>query len=464
MNTLGFEPLATAIEQAVTEFKSSYDANRLIDDARTALVDAIEKMIITVIQQVLYDPSFLAILKGLGQESALRFNGYRPTSIRLLSGQSLSIASPYFIKASKKSRRKTNKRKTKTGVHLGLAYLGFIGRCSGALTSAAVQAALLSPSFEIAQRTLISFGIALNIKTIKRLCSSLGDQAMENRCRMSLSDTDGVENRTLFVCIDGGRIRERTPKRGRRPKEQKRQGYHTDWREPIQIVIQWLDTEGNKCKQTVPLYDATMGDINAAFELLEGYLLQMNASKADMVIFCADGARSYWKRFSALARKLKLNGYLEIIDYTHAKQNLKLIADQLPKKLGAKKLAEIFKDWKNLLWHGELGEIHHQIRQLIKSNKKRKEAMNKFKNYFLKNFRRMQYCSFRHLDMPTGSGCVESAIRRVINLRLKAPGIFWKRETAEVMLYLRSTLLCGRWQIMLRNLFLLNRGQLEGCN
>ena len=83
--------------------------------------------------------------------------------------------------------------------------------------------------------------------------------------------------------------------------------------------------------------------------------------------------------------------------------------------------------------------------------------------YFVKNIRRMQYAAFRWLNLPTGSGCVESAIRRVINLRLKSPGIFWKRETAEVMLFLRSTLLCGRWHNMLEHLLQLNRGQFEVC-
>jgi hypothetical protein len=465
MNTLDLEHLEKPIERAIADFQNQHDVNQLLIGIRSALTRFIEELIVSVIQQLLLDPHFLATLKVMAGKSALRFNGYKPTSIRLLSGQSFTIDSPYFAKAPKKARRgrRSKKRKAKNGCHLGLAYLGFIDRCSGMLTSAVVQAALLC-SFEIAKRTLLSFGIEMNIKTIQRLCMSMGNQAIENRHRIALSDADGVQNRTLFVCIDGGRLRERTPKRGRRPKGQKRQGYYTDWREPTQIVIQWLDTNKDKCKHTVPLYDATLGDIEAAFQLLEGYLRQMDASKADMVIFCADGARRYWRRFSSLAERLEVNGHLEIIDYTHAKQNLKLVAEHLPKKLGNKKLTDIFEDWKNLLWKGKLDEIHSQIRHFIRSSTKRKKALKKFKNYFLENYERMQYASFRHLNLPTGSGCVESAIRRVINLRLKSPGIFWKRNTAEVMLFLRSTLLCGRWNIMLKNLFQINRGQLEECH
>ena len=286
---------------------------------------------------------------------------------------------------------------------------------------------------------------------------------MEHRHRIALSGADGVESRTLLICIDGGRLRERRAKRGRRPPGQKRQGYHTDWREPTQIVIQWLDANGQACESIPPLYDATMADIDDVFQLLESYLRQMDVSRADLVVFCADGARRYWSRFSSLAKRLKIRTHYEVIDYTHAKQNLQLVADDLPKKLGAKKLVAITEDWKNFLWQGKLKEIQNQIRQFIKSPAKRKRALKKFKNYFLNNSHRMQYAAFRNLNLPIGSGCVESAIRRVINLRLKSPGIFWKRETAEVMLFLRSTLLCGRWHIMLKNLLHLNRGQLEWC-
>ena len=40
---------------------------------------------------------------------------------------------------------------------------------------------------------------------------------------------------------------------------------------------------------------------------------------------------------------------------------------------------------------------------------------------------------------------MESAIRRVINLRLKGPGIFWHEETAEAMLMIRSYYKALRW-------------------
>jgi hypothetical protein len=207
-----------------------------------------------------------------------------------------------------------------------------------------------------------------------------------------------------------------------------------------------------------------MAGINGAFDLLEEYLIKLDAPSAHSVVFCGDGARSYWKRFPLLAQKLGIKSHYEIIDYTHAKQNLQEVIDELPEGLGSKKLAEIITDWKNHLWYGRHEETLSQIHSLIQSPTKRKAALKKFKNYFADNSHRMQYSTFRNLGLPTGSGCVESAVRRVINLRLKSPGILWKAQTAEIMLFLRSTSLCGRWKNMLENLFKLNRSGAVLCH
>ena len=45
----------------------------------------------------------------------------------------------------------------------------------------------------------------------------------------------------------------------------------------------------------------------------------------------------------------------------------------------------------------------------------------------------LDYARFRRRGLPIGSGAVESAIRRVINLRIKGPGVLWEEENAEGM-------------------------------
>ena len=58
----------------------------------------------------------------------------------------------------------------------------------------------------------------------------------------------------------------------------------------------------------------------------------------------------------------------------------------------------------------------------------------------------LAYATFRRRKLPVGSGAIESAIRRVINLRMKGNSIFWKEENAEGMLVLRGLVLSRRWK------------------
>jgi len=64
------------------------------------------------------------------------------------------------------------------------------------------------------------------------------------------------------------------------------------------------------------------------------------------------------------------------------------------------------------------------------------------------NKKRMNYKEVCELKLPIGSGAVESAIRRVINLRLKGASIYWLEEMAEAMLMLRSYYKAGRWNTL----------------
>jgi len=48
------------------------------------------------------------------------------------------------------------------------------------------------------------------------------------------------------------------------------------------------------------------------------------------------------------------------------------------------------------------------------------------------------------LALPQGSGAVESAVRRVVNQRMKANSIYWTEDHAEDVLHLRAFLKAGR--------------------
>ena len=68
--------------------------------------------------------------------------------------------------------------------------------------------------------------------------------------------------------------------------------------------------------------------------------------------------------------------------------------------------------------------------------------------YFMKNQSRMASATLRALKPPIGSGAIESPVRRVVNLRLKGPSMFWGRASAEAILLLRSDDKAGRWNLL----------------
>ena len=57
---------------------------------------------------------------------------------------------------------------------------------------------------------------------------------------------------------------------------------------------------------------------------------------------------------------------------------------------------------------------------------------------------------FMAMQMPIGSGAIESTVRRVVNLPLKGASIFWCRASAEAILLLRSYYKAGRWNLLKR--------------
>ena len=65
----------------------------------------------------------------------------------------------------------------------------------------------------------------------------------------------------------------------------------------------------------------------------------------------------------------------------------------------------------------------------------------------------LNYTTYTRRGLPLGSGAVESAIRRVINLRLKGNGMFWTAENAESMLQVRCQLLSTEWDVRLDELY-----------
>lgn len=135
-----------------------------------------------------------------------------------------------------------------------------------------------------------------------------------------------------------------------------------------------------------------------------------------------------------------------IIDYTHAKQNIGTVVSTIQQtlKVSGKEAEKLSCQVKDFLWNGNIAEILELAKKkLSRKRKARKTALKKLGNYF-GDHSKFQYKAFADMGLPIGSGSIESAIRRVINLRVKSTGMFWKREHAENVIFLRSLVLTGK--------------------
>lgn len=446
--------------EITAEFEKNYDFGAVeiaINKALASLGAALQQSLVSAL---LVNVAFLLQLKIYAGKAGYRFKEYRTITVTLSNGQRIKIKSPYFVKAKPRSRRK-KRGPNGTGAHCGLAVLGFVGHVSPGLLSDALQTALLCPSYEVARTVLTGRGITLDVKTLRRLCQVAGNQDNKLRGSLALSGEEDLDGHTLVVSVDGGRLRLRKRKRGRKADDLKRQGYRTDWKEPKLFTLYLIDAKGDIIKEFRPLHDASMGDHEAIYALLESYLESLELEQLNRIVFCGDGGAWIWSGVEKLCERLDIdeNKVFQVLDYTHAKQNLGEIVGLVAKP----QQAATTKKWKDWLWNGQLDAIEASIKKLVTDKDMRTQALKKFTNYFVGNSKRMQYAAFREQGLPTGSGHVESAVRRVINLRLKAPGTFWLKEMAECFLFLRSQVISGRWEIFMKNLTSQARPVLQAC-
>lgn len=452
-----FDRIAEQVSQKVTETFNRvqdllkqgeiFQISEVIKDLERQILDLIWE---TVLKFILSDKYFLKRLRALGAKKALKFISYQQITIILPTGTRIRVRGPFFVKAKPKRGRKKPGPQNR-GAHLALELLGFVGKVAPELAFHAIQLAVLAPSFEIASEMLKQESIELSANKIRQLCRKLGNLSLPERIELILDGEESFEGKRVLIGIDGGRLRSRKTKRGPIPKGKKYHGFHPDWIEPKLFTIYLLDDNGNIIKELNPFVDGTTGKLPQLIKLFSQYLTILHIEQASEVTIVGDGAPWIWERIPTLLEKLGVakEKISQLIDWTHAKQNLLKAFTTLPHKI-LKNTRFKIKTFKDLLFEGKIDKIASKIKDLFKISEKSK-IMKKLKSYFFPNQERMQYKEFVQRKLPIGSGVIESAIRRVVNLRLKSPGSFWKLDCAEIMIFLRAQLLYGRWQIFKKN-------------
>lgn len=305
--------------------------------------------------------------------------------------------------------------------------------------------ATIVSSFQEASQIMRDRGVSIDAKTICELSRRYAQRAeyAKNNVELNLESLSG---RRVIISTDGGRIRIRKKKRG--PKTKKgRHRYTTQWREPKLLIIYTVNEQGEKSSAFSPLIEGTMKGPDAVFGLIKFYLNQLKIDKADKILFVADGARWIWNRVPDLVVSLgvSMSRFYTLIDFYHAVEHLVKMAD-LRSGWNKKERQDWVKKHRRLLLSGKISEVITSIRVICRGRNSKKLLAEK--NYFVRNRKHMQYDVIASIGLPIGSGAMESAIRRVVNLRLKGASIYWLEKTAEAMLMLRSFYKAGRWDML----------------
>jgi len=371
----------------------------------------------------------------------LVYKGLRQVQVRFSGGTIISLQVPYWSRKGAAGRRGK-------GLYPSLYLLGIYDHCTPLLASEVALTSTALASLEEAQNMLKSRGCLLNIKTIRRVAKQFSRRARLS-CKMDglpLPEDHSLKGRRIVMSTDGGRLRVRKSKQGRKTKK-RRHRYSTDWREPKLIIIYTTNENGRIDKLFLPLIDGTLGGPDAAFGLLYRYIKILGISDADKLLFVADGALWIWERVRLLKAMLVEVGMIceviELIDFYHAVEHLNDFA-KLKKTWNASKRKKWVKVQKKALKQGKIEEVITALRQAAQNSKSKR--LRREVEYFVKNRHRFNYDQMTVAGLPMGSGAMESAIRRVVNLRLKGPCIFWNEDTAEEMLLLRSYYKTGRWE------------------
>lgn len=290
-------------------------------------------------------------------------------------------------------------------------------------------------------------GVQMSIRRIAGVAYHFSVRARRQQELEGMGIDGSLAGKRVVISLDGGRIRIRRKKRGKKTKKG-RSRYHTDWREPKLLVIYVVNEKGRIEQEFAPVIDGTLQGPDEIIRLLEFYLSQLEITEATSILFIADGATWIWKRVGPLMERLGLAGrYRELVDFYHVIEHVNTLAGLKTKWRSSERKRWVSRQ-RRRLWRGEVKAFQDEIERFCRG-KKRKDWKRE-RDYLLRNARagRLDYAKARRAKLPMGSGSMESAIRRVVNLRLKGASIFWTEEHAEQMLLLRTYYKSKRWNVL----------------
>jgi hypothetical protein len=376
--------------------------------------------------------------------------------IRLLGGLSITVMTLY---CSPRGRSGKGRGREGSGLYPELAAYRISEGCSPNVQAEVGRLVGLSP-IELARTELARRGLELDEKAVGRIAAELGAQMLAARTRDLMRFRSGqlpagreFAGKRIAVGIDGGRVRVRTVMETIRVAgERKRKPFRVEWREPKVVIVFELDKKGRMVKGSRPVIDGTLQGPDALIELVAFHLHRLGAAQAQVVTFVADGAPWIWARLDWVVAqvKLELARVVEVLDWCHGVHHVSVALAALA--LAESQRKELYHRLRGLLKQGKSRVVIAELKALAVDEPDDSPVWREIR-YLTKHSQagRLRYNCFRCRGVPMGSGAIESAIRRVINLRLKGNSLSWTEDNAEAVFQLRAAVLSGRWEEILNH-------------
>lgn len=298
-------------------------------------------------------------------------------------------------------------------------------------------------SFEAAEETFICFmGLKISQTLIRQITEETGQRVYEQqvkRAEKALAAPEEAvisllpgerQSGTLYVMVDGSQVNTRN-------KEQE----GSSWKE-MKLGLIYDDKAVIKRKggENILLdkeYVAYWGEVDGFKKMIFEAAARKGYGTYERVAVIGDGAHWIWNMYEEL-----FPDAVQILDYYHMCENVYNYAKYLhPLDEQAKIIwAESVKK------HIEEGEIDKALSLIpVTDDAKLPTGVVNLPVYLGNNRNRMYYKTFKQSSLKVGSGAIESGNKKVIQQRMKQPGMRWNVSCGQTIASLRAKNNSGKW-------------------
>jgi hypothetical protein len=235
---------------------------------------------------------------------------------------------------------------------------------------------------------------------------------------------------TLYIMADGSMLSIKTEENGVCWKENKLGMVYTDNNQLKRTDGKHIITEKE--------YVSYLGSPDNFKKMLMKAAINVGYGTIENVVFIGDGAQWLWNMCDELFPEA-----VQILDFYHLSENIHNYAeylypdDEIQRKQWAKNALEEIKA-------GNIDTIINQLPDEVPDCNNGQQVPN-LKTYLTNNKNRVNYNEYKKQGYIIGSGSVESAHGKVIQQRLKQPGMHWSPKGCQSIASLRTKYCSNQW-------------------